>query len=238
MLLELHVRNLALIEQADVEFGEGLNILTGETGAGKSIIIGSVNLALGQKVPKDIIRSGADSAWVELVFSVDEEKRKGLAELEVYPDEDGLLIITRKILPARSISRINDETVTAAKLRKVTGLLIDIHGQHEHQSLLHASKHLEILDIYAKSKTCLLYTSERKLLEAKHRLALAGGRLHGLSPLAKISKGFGFLTDQSEKRIESIKAVQPGDRITIRISDGELKAQVTGTRELGSNAGV
>lgn len=79
---------------------------------------------------------------------------------------------------------------------------------------------------------------ERKLLEAKHRLALAGGRLHGLSPLAKISKGFGFLTDQSEKRIESIKAVQPGDRITIRISDGELKAQVTGTRELGSNAGV
>ncbi len=153
MLLELHVRNLALIEQADVEFGEGLNILTGETGAGKSIIIGSVNLALGQKAPKDIIRSGAEYAYVELVFSVDEEREERLRELDVEPDEDGMLIITRRIMPARSISRINDKTVTAAKLRQVTALLLDIHGQHEHQSLLHAAKHLEILDAYAQKQT-------------------------------------------------------------------------------------
>lgn len=153
MLLELHVRNLALIERADVEFGEGLNILTGETGAGKSIIIGSVNLALGQKAPKDIIRSGAEYAYVELVFSVDEERERRLRELEVEPDEDGMLIITRRIMPARSISRINDKTVTAAKLRQVTALLLDIHGQHEHQSLLHAAKHLEILDAYAQKQT-------------------------------------------------------------------------------------
>lgn len=153
MLLELHVKNLALIEQADVELGDGLNILTGETGAGKSIIIGSVNLALGQKAPRDIIRRGAEYAWVELVFAVDEEQRQRLQELDVTPDEDGILVITRKIMAARSVSRINDETVTAAKLRQVTGLLIDIHGQHEHQSLLHASKHLEILDTYAKSRT-------------------------------------------------------------------------------------
>lgn len=153
MLLELHVRNLALIEQADVEFGEGLNILTGETGAGKSIIIGSVNLALGQKASKDIIRNGADYAYAELIFSVDEEKRAALAELDIFPDEDGQLIISRKIMASRSISKINDETVTASRLKKVTGLLIDIHGQHEHQSLLHASKHLEILDTYAKSRT-------------------------------------------------------------------------------------
>lgn len=153
MLLELHVKNLALIEQADVEFGEGLNILTGETGAGKSIIIGSVNLALGQKASKDIIRSGADSAYVELIFSVEEDKRKALEALDVFPDGDGILIITRKIMASRSVSKINDETVTAAKLKAVTGLLIDIHGQHEHQSLLHVSKHLEILDTYAKSQT-------------------------------------------------------------------------------------
>ncbi|MCI8576843.1 MAG: DNA repair protein RecN [Lachnospiraceae bacterium] len=153
MLLELHVKNLALIEQADVELGDGLNILTGETGAGKSIIIGSVNLALGQKAPRDIIRSGAEYAWVELVFAVDEEKREKLQSLDVTPDEDGILVITRKIMATRSVSRINDETVTVAKLRQVTGLLIDIHGQHEHQSLLHASKHLEILDTYAKSRT-------------------------------------------------------------------------------------
>ncbi len=153
MLLELHVKNLALIEQADVEFGDGLNILTGETGAGKSVIIGSVSLALGQKAPKDIIRSGADYAYVELIFSVEEERRRELGELEVFPDGDGLLIVTRKIMPTRSISKINDETVTVARLRQVTGLLMDIHGQHEHQSLLHISKHLEILDIFAKSRT-------------------------------------------------------------------------------------
>ena len=150
MLLELHVKNLALIEQADVEFGEGLNIMTGETGAGKSIIIGSVNLALGQKASKEIIRSGAEAAYVELVFSVEEDKRAALEALDVCPDSDGILIITRKITAARSVSRINDETVTAARLRQVTGLLLDIHGQHEHQSLLHPSKHLEILDTYAK----------------------------------------------------------------------------------------
>jgi DNA repair protein RecN (Recombination protein N) len=173
MLLELHVRNLALIEQADVEFGDGLNIMTGETGAGKSIIIGSVNLALGQKAPKDIIRSGADYAYVELIFSVGESHRGELKKLEITPDEDGLLIITRKILPNRSISKINDETVTTAKLRQVTGLLIDIHGQHEHQSLLHASKHLEILDAYAKNETTELKKliapvyQEYKALEAE-----------------------------------------------------------------------
>ena len=152
MLLELHVKNLALIEQADVEFSEGLNILTGETGAGKSIIIGSVNLALGQKASKDMIRSGAEYAYVELIFQAEEDKIAALTALDVYPDENGLLIITRKIMAARSVSKINDETVTAAKLKAVTGLLIDIHGQHEHQSLLHASKHLEILDTYAKTR--------------------------------------------------------------------------------------
>ena len=152
MLLELHVRNLALIEQADVEFSEGLNIMTGETGAGKSIIIGSVNLALGQKASRESIRSGAEAAYVELVFSVEEEKRAALEQLDVCPDADGILIITRKITASRSVSRINDETVTAARLRQVTGLLLDIHGQHEHQSLLHPSKHLEILDTYAKPR--------------------------------------------------------------------------------------
>lgn len=154
MLLGLHVKNLALIEKAEVEFAEGLNILTGETGAGKSIIIGSVGLALGQKASKDLIRQGEESAFVELVFSVDdEEKRETLAELDMEPDEDGLLIVSKKITPARSTSRINDETVTTGRLRAVTGLLLDMHGQHDHQSLLHKQKHLEILDEYSKNET-------------------------------------------------------------------------------------
>ena len=153
MLFHLSVRNLALIDSAEVEFEEGLNILTGETGAGKSVIIGSVNVALGGKASKELIRQGCDYAYVELVFSVtDEKKREELRKKEVFPDTDGNLIISKKIMPARSISRINDETVTAARLREITGILIDIHGQHEHQSLLYHSKHLEILDEYGKSR--------------------------------------------------------------------------------------
>ena len=154
MLLGLHVKNLALIERADIEFAGGLNILTGETGAGKSVIIGSVGLALGAKASKDLIRQGEESAYIELVFSVDDEKKKeALKELEIVPDGDGLLIISRRITQNRSVSRVNDETVTAARLRAVTGLLLDIHGQHEHQSLLHRQRHLEILDEYSRSET-------------------------------------------------------------------------------------
>ncbi len=164
MLLDLRVKNLALIEKAEVSFSEGLNILTGETGAGKSIIIGSVNMALGGKAARDVIRQGADSAYIELVFSVDDpERRQELKELGAEPDEDGILVISRRIMSARSISKVNDETVTAGRLREITGRLIDIHGQHEHQSLLYKSKHLEILDSYAKSGTAPLKEEIRRV---------------------------------------------------------------------------
>ena len=157
MLLDLQVKNLALIEKAQVSFTEGLNILTGETGAGKSIILGSVNMALGGKASKDMIRQGADFATVELIFSVDEEeKRQRLREMEIELPEDHTLIITKKLMPSRSVSKVNDETVTAGRLKEITSLLIDIHGQHEHQSLLYKSKHLQILDLYAKSQSAAL----------------------------------------------------------------------------------
>ena len=179
MLLELHVRNLALIEKADVEFGPGLNILTGETGAGKSIIIGSVALALGAKAPKDCIRQGAPFAYVELIFSVDSpQKEEALRALEVFPDENGLVILSRKIMPARSLARVGDETVTAARLRRITELLLDIHGQHEHQSLLYKSKHLEILDAYVRPQTQPLKDQTRSQWE---RWKAAEGRLAELS---------------------------------------------------------
>lgn len=180
MLLDLQVKNLALIEKAAVSFSEGLNILTGETGAGKSIIIGSVNMALGGKVPKDMIRKGAEYALIELIFSVEEEeKRKRLEELEVDLPEDGTLIISKKIMPSRSISKVNDETVTAGRLKEITSLLIDIHGQHEHQSLLYKSKHLQILDSYVKSQSMQLkekvsrtYHEYQELLEKLDALSL------------------------------------------------------------------
>ncbi len=150
MLLNLQVKNLALIEQAEVTFGDGLNVLTGETGAGKSIILGSINLALGAKVPKDFVRDEEKEALVELLFYVEEESQiMALEELEVSV-EDGQVVLSRKITNGRSISRINGETVPASALKKVAEILIDIHGQHEHQSLLHKKKHLEILDEFGK----------------------------------------------------------------------------------------
>lgn len=179
MLLELHVKNLALIEQADVEFQEGFHALTGETGAGKSILIGSINLALGAKAPRDIIRQGAEAAYVELIFSVTEpEKREALERLGVSLPEDGLLIISRKMTAARSIGRINDETVTAARLREITGLLLDIHGQHEHQSLLYKQKHLEILDVYNKINSQPLKTQIARSYREYHQIT---ERLSGLN---------------------------------------------------------
>lgn len=152
MLLNLHVKNLALVEEAEIEFGSGLNILTGETGAGKSIILGAVNLALGAKADSESIGRFADSALAELTFSVDDDdKIKALNGMDIYP-EDGIITVTRRIMPGRSVIKVNGETMTAALVRKITGLLIDIHGQHDHQSLLYKSKHLEILDKYARAE--------------------------------------------------------------------------------------
>lgn len=153
MLRSLHVKNLALIDEIEVEFEEGLNILTGETGAGKSIILGSVNLALGARYTKDMIRSGADYGFVELEFQIENPRQlQRLKELEVFP-EDGMVVLSRRLMEGRSVSRINGETVTMALLREVSQILIDIHGQHEHQSLLHKKNHLEILDAFAREET-------------------------------------------------------------------------------------
>lgn len=148
MLQSLHVKNLALIDEVEVEFSEGLNILTGETGAGKSIILGSINLALGGRYTGDILRTGAEFGFVELIFIVDNESHiQALRDLDIYL-EDGMVILNRKLMPGRSVSKINGETVTQSILKLVADILIDIHGQHEHQSLLNKKKHLEILDEY------------------------------------------------------------------------------------------
>ena len=143
MLVSLHVKDLALIREAEVFFGSGLNVLTGETGAGKSLVIGSVNIALGGKTAKDIVRSGASEAIVELVFDAE-----GDAAKKAGGGED-LLILQRRIRDGRSIARINGSTVTAAELKAVSDELIDIHGQHEHQSLLYKKNHRIILDDFA-----------------------------------------------------------------------------------------
>lgn len=151
MLHNLHVKNLALIDEAEVDFSGGLNILSGETGAGKSIIIGSIGAAIGGKASKDMIRKDADYALVELVFSVDGNVREKLAAMDI-PMEDDQVILTRRISNGRAVAKINSESVSTAKLKEAAALLIDIHGQHEHQSLLDAAHHLQILDAYAKKE--------------------------------------------------------------------------------------
>lgn len=148
MLLSLHVKNLALIDEEEIFFENGLNILTGETGAGKSIIIGSINLALGAKADKELIRTGAEYALIELVFQLDEQQTNSLSELDLFPEEEGILIIQRKIMPARSVCKVCGETVGAKQLQGIAEILINIHGQHEHQNLLQKKKHKQILDDY------------------------------------------------------------------------------------------
>ena len=153
MLQNLYVKNLALIDETEVEFGEGLNILTGETGAGKSILLGSVTLALGGKYNAQMLRNGAKSGLVELTFYIKEEKiLKKLEALDIYP-EDGYLTLSRRLLEGRSVSKINGETVNMSVLKDVASLLIDIHGQHDNQTLLHRKNHLTLLDLYGKEQT-------------------------------------------------------------------------------------
>lgn len=149
MLLNLHVKNLALIKEVDVDFTNGLVVLTGETGAGKSLILGSVNIALGKKVEKDIIRKGAEYALVELTFCIDSRLKEKLEQYDVYPEDENIIVVSRKITHGRSVSKINGETVSLTTLKNVMDLLIDIHGQHDHQSLLYKNTHLQILDKYA-----------------------------------------------------------------------------------------
>lgn len=164
MLERLVVKNVALMDEAEVEFNDGLNILTGETGAGKSILIDSINLALGAKADKSLIRQGAEYAYVELVFAVHSQKvQQELKEMEIFPDEDGKVILTRRIMPGKSSCRLNGESVSGKVLKEAASVLIDIHGQHEHQSLLSEKKHLEVLDLYAADE---LSETKEKLCEA------------------------------------------------------------------------
>ena len=172
MLENLHVKNLALIDEIEVDFQPGLNILTGETGAGKSILLGSVNLALGGRYSADMLRTGAKFGVVELTFSVENEGiERRLAELDIYP-EDGRIVLSRKLMEGRSTSKINGETVSMATLKDVASMLIDIHGQHEHQALIHKKNHLVFLGSLRRGK-------RGKIKEPD------SGGVSGISPLQK-----------------------------------------------------
>lgn len=149
MLTEVNVKNLALIREANVSFKNGLNILTGETGAGKSIIIDSIALTLGAKASADMIRQGAEYALTELEFVIeDEDLRQRIKDMDMPVEEDGTIILSRKLTDSRSSFKVCGESVSAKQMKELASLLIDIHGQHEHQSLLKKERQRELLDAY------------------------------------------------------------------------------------------
>ncbi|MDO5403138.1 MAG: AAA family ATPase, partial [Eubacteriales bacterium] len=153
MLTNLHVKNLALIDEEDITFEKGLNILSGETGAGKSIVLGSINTALGNKTSSDLIRKGADYALTELTFHVDDkDKLLQLKQMGIEELEDGDIIISRKITPARSQIKVNGQLFTAGQTKNAAAVLLDIHGQHDSQLLMNEKKHLDIIDSYGAEK--------------------------------------------------------------------------------------
>lgn len=153
MLKYLHIENIAVIEMCDIEFSRGFNVLTGETGAGKSIVIDSINAVLGERTSKDLIRSGCDSAEVTALFGdLRRENLKTLEENDIFPDEDGNVLITRRLsLSGKGIIKINGKPFTASQLREISACLINIHGQHDNQALLNPEKHCDFIDAVANS---------------------------------------------------------------------------------------
>ena len=153
MLVHINVRNIALIDEVSLELHENLNILTGETGAGKSMIIDSINFALGGRVSKSIIRRGEKFAYVELLF--DHHSDVTTAKLEEFgiQQEDDCILISRTLYTTgRTLYKINGQTVTRTMLKEISGVLLDVHGQHEHQSLLDPTSHIELLDRFGGKK--------------------------------------------------------------------------------------
>lgn len=179
MLLSLHIENIAVIKKLDIDFSSGFTVFTGETGAGKSMIIGSVGLVMGSKVFRDVIRSGEDFAMVSAVFGdIAAPALTALAELGVKPDEEGELCIQRNITSeGKSTYRINGRTVSQSLHREVGEHLINIHGQHDNQMLLDPRSHIHIIDGYSSIEELLLEYTKRyerlcEIRKQRQRLAL------------------------------------------------------------------
>jgi len=180
MLLQLDIHNIAIIDRVSIELGKGLNILTGETGAGKSIIIDSINAILGERVSKDLIRTGKDKARIEAVFQVDNSKLSDIfEELGIEAEEDGTLIISREFTAqGRNTCRINGKIATVSMVRRIGERIIDVHGQHDNQSLLRTESHIGLLDSFAGER---IQTLKQKYQEILSRYNKTKSRLKELT---------------------------------------------------------
>lgn len=181
MLQRLQIQNIAIIDKVEIELEEGLNVLTGETGAGKSIIIDSIKAILGERLSKDLIRTGKDKAVVEAVFVVEDDRLKDFyEEFGIEPEEDGTLIISREFtLSGKNNCRINGKMATVSMLKQIGEFLIDIHGQHDNQSLLRTESHVDLLDSFGDDSIRILKNEYNQKLneyrELKNKLKLLSG---------------------------------------------------------------
>ncbi len=174
MLSHLSIENIAVIEKADIDFSSGLNVLTGETGAGKSIVVDSINAVLGERTSKELVRHGAENAFVSALFeNVGNEVSEKLEELGLSDDGDDALVITRKISSqGKSSCRVNGYPCTAAMLRSLSSLLVNIHGQHDSQALLNPDLHYHFIDLLCESSKPLeeYRFSFKQLVSVRKRL--------------------------------------------------------------------
>lgn len=221
MLVNLHISNIALIDELDIDFSEGLNILTGETGAGKSIIVGSIGIGLGGRFDQSLLRDPSRDGMVELLFNVDSVMEDKLKALDITADQ-GEVLISRKLTGGRTVNRINNSTVTVSLLKEVSGLLLNLHAQHEQRTLLKPEMHLELLDssdaalIPLKEEVARLYAEHK---EVQDRLA------DMQTDEAERAKKLDFLSYEI-KEIEDAR-LRPGE-------DEELEAQYRrGTNQRG-----
>ena len=200
MLIQLNIKNFALIEELTVDFNQGFNILSGETGAGKSILIDAIDYVLGGKFSKDLIRTGEDRTYVEALFSIEDNSLKEmLKDLNIEFDEDLLIISRETLLSGKSIIKVISRSLIVTQLKRIREKILDIHGQHQNQSLLHRSSHIEYLDNYigkALEKPLEEFTSLRiQLNEVKEKIS----KLNGNNDREKLLDYIKFQLEDIEK---------------------------------------
>lgn len=209
MLKFLHIENIAVIEHSDIEFTSGFNVLTGETGAGKSIVIDSINAVLGERTSKDLIRAGCDSAEVSALFGeFTDENLEYLKEFDIEPDDDGNILISRRLsLTGKGIIKINGKPSTASVLREISANLINIHGQHDNQALLIPERHCDFIDAIAENNEIL----ENYYNEFKH-----------LNSIRRQLEALELDDDEKQRKIDLLK-YQINELETANITIGELE---------------
>jgi len=215
VLLHLHIENYALIQELSIDFTPGLNILTGETGAGKSIIIGAMNLVLGERADRELIRAGSENASVQALFdcSGKQDLFDMLAVQGIAPESDGTLLLTRNLsLNGRNTCFINGTMVTLSVLKEAGSRLVDVHGQHEHQSLLRRETHMDVIDNLGGADLSRQREQVKEAYDAWHELSREVRRLAGIGPEGERKKDvYRYQMDEIEKA-----ELSPGEEDALR----------------------